>query len=158
MYTRDHGKVDVMATGIRKIASKLAGHMTEESIIECTMHPGRDAMRLVHAERVRTFPAVTGDLQCVAMSHAAREVVDAIVRPGVADATIFELLERLYGGLEERKVEPKGLLQIFLYHLLHALGLMALPKTIPKQEVIPEILYDHLQTPLASESYFVNRK
>lgn len=158
MYTRDHGKMEVMATGVRKITSKHAGHLTEESIIECTLHPGRDAMRLVHALRVRTFPGVTGDLQCVAMSHAAREVVDAMIRPGVADAKIFDLMERLYVGLEAHAAEPKELLQVFLYHLLDVLGLKALPVMIPKNEVIPDILYDHLQAPLASASYFFDRK
>jgi DNA repair protein RecO len=128
MYTRDHGKVDVLATGVRKKGSKFAGHLTGESILRCTFFPGRDRMRLIHCVREQGFPALRKDLLLLGLAHAAREVVDRMTRPGITDARIFELLERLFTGLEAHSADPRLLFQVFLHHFFDALGLRALPR------------------------------
>jgi DNA repair protein RecO (recombination protein O) len=143
VYTRDYGKVDALATGIKKPKSKFAGHMTEVSVIDCTFHAGRERARLIHATRIRDYPALRSDLTRYGVAHAACEVVDVMTERDSPDAAIFFLLARLFTRLDEHTVAPKLLLYAFLEHFLAHMGL-AKRGSLQHGQSISSLLEDHL--------------
>ncbi len=149
-YTRDHGKVEALATGVRKTTSKLAGHLTSESIIVCTFHMGSERPRLVSATRERDFPMLRGDLTRYRAVHVAREALDVLTRPGITDARLYALLARLYELLEAENTDPRLLVRVYLHRILDVLGVLPMPKTIERQASIVTLLQDHVRAPLTS--------
>lgn len=159
-YTRDHGKIDAMATGVRKIKSKLAGHCVPHAIVRCTFFPGRRTMRLVQATALTHYPHIVRDFFSYGVATYAREAVDGIVKSGVADAVIFNLLVRLFEGLERTKTAPHLLLHAFSFHLLTALGYRPRSGNVIRDRVVPTLMQEHMTELFASEQFlaFVQTK
>lgn len=152
-YTRDHGKITALATGVRKIKSKLAGHLVAHAIIQCTFFHGRRETRLVQATALTHYPRLVRDFFSYTVCAYAREAVDAMTKPGIADAEIFELLFRFFDGIERKKSAPHLLLHAFLFHLLTALGYRPKSSNVVRERVVPILLREHLAEPLASEQF-----
>ncbi len=152
-YTRDHGKIEALATGVRKIKSKLAGHCREGAVIQCSFFPGRQHMRLVHAAINRQY-AFADNLDSFAAAGCACEAVDTIIKPAVTDAVIFDLLVRLFKRLEERATASNVLLHAFLFHLFTALGYRP-PASLrlPKNDLSPLLRSEPIIHPLQSEAF-----
>ena len=152
-YTRDHGKIEAVATGVRKVKSKLAGHCVPNAIIRCTFFPGRTQMRLVQATALTQYPHIVCDFFSYGVAAYAREAVDVMTKSGVSDAMIFNLLERFFDGVEKRKAAPHLLLHAFLFHFLSALGYRPKSNNVIRERRAPTLLRDHIMEPLASETF-----
>lgn len=152
-YTRDHGKIEALATGVRKMKSKLAGHCVPHAIIRATFFPGRSHMRLVQASGRKRYRLLTSDMRAFAVAAYARETVDMLTKPGITDATIFVFLCRLFEGLEHNNTAPQLLLHAFIFHFLSALGFRPLARTIKKNQSPALLLQSYLTKPLASEQF-----
>lgn len=155
-YTRDHGKIEAVATGVRKVKSKLAGHCVEHAVIRCTFFPGRRTMRLVQATALTHYPHIVRDFFSYGVATYAREAVDGIVKSGVADGVIFDLLVRLFDGLERTKTAPHLLLHAFSFHLLTALGYRPRSQSVIRTTVVPTLLRDYMPAPIASEQFLAS--
>lgn len=151
-YTRDHGKIEALATGIRKTKSKLAGHCLPCGVIACTFFPGRERMRLVQASREKSYTFLN-ELSAFVVASYACEAVDVLTKPGITDRTIFEFLFRLFEGLEKKKSTPHLLLYAFLFHTLSALGYRPQSRNVVRNKRVPTLLHGYLSQPLASESF-----
>ena len=152
-YTRDHGKIEALATGVRKAKSKLAAHCMEHTVIRCTFFPGRERMRLVQAHEEKRYRVRT--LFSFAVAAYAREAVDVMTKPGITDATIFDFFIRLFAGLEKQKATPMLLLHAFLFHFLSALGYRPKSHNVVRNTLVPTLLREHLAEPLACEQFLV---
>ncbi|MDO8581971.1 MAG: DNA repair protein RecO [bacterium] len=152
-YTRDHGKIEARATGVRKIKSKLAGHCVPNATIRCTFFPGRREMRLVQATALTHYPHIVRDFFSYGVAAYAREAVDVMTKSGVSDAVIFDLLVRLFDGLIQQKTASHLLLQAFLFHFLTALGYRPRSRNVIRDRVVPTLLRDHITEPLESEQF-----
>ncbi len=152
-YTRDHGKIDAVATGVRKVKSKLAGHCVEHAVIRCTFFPGRRTMRLVQATALTHYPHIVRDFFSYGVASYAREAVDGIVKSGVADRVIFDLLVRLFDGLDHAKTAPHLLLHAFSFHLLTALGYRPKSNTVIRNTAVPTLFDEHMSGAIMSQQF-----
>lgn len=159
-YTRDHGKIEAVATGVRKIKSKLAGHCVPHAIIRCTFFPGRREMRLIQATALTHYPHIVRNFFSYGAAAYAREAVDLMTKSGVSDALLFDLLDRFFDGMEKGKAAPHLLLHAFLFRFLSALGYRPKTSSVLRDAVVPKLLYEHITEPLLSESFltFVQTK
>lgn len=154
-YTRDHGKIEALATGIRKTKSKLAGHCLPHGVIACTFFPGRERMRLVQASRKKSYH-FSEDLSAFGAASYACEAVDVLTKPGITDRAIFELLVRLFDGLEKKKSAPHLLLHAFLFHTLSALGYRPKSQNVVRNKKVPTLISEYIPQPLASEIFLAS--
>ena len=152
-YTRDHGKIEALATGVRKIKSKLAGHCLLYTVIRATFFPGRERMRLVAAVAERSYHFITVDSAACAVSGYAAEACDTMTKSGITDAALFHVLVRLFEGLQKKSASPMLLLHAFLFHFLSALGYRPSPSVLAKTDALPLLLKEHLAEPLHSEQF-----
>ncbi len=122
LFTSQRGKLDVVAKGIRRAGSHLAGRLEFGNECEFGMHRGRSLDVVVSAEIVRTHWQHLVDPERYAVASLAAELIDAFCEPDLALPDVYVLLS---GMLETvaRVDDPKGLLPRFSLRLLDVLGL-----------------------------------
>jgi DNA repair protein RecO (recombination protein O) len=102
LYTRDRGKVSVIAKGVRRTKSKVGGRLEPFSLVRMSLHSGRGSLYTVlGVETVRTFQGVRDEL--FRMEEGAR-LLNAIRHLFPAEegsAPAFNLLVRGVARLAE---------------------------------------------------------
>ena len=93
LWTRHHGKVRVLAKGIRKTTSRLGGNLETLAYVNVDLVKTRGdfyiARHVAHRERLTTLRASYARINA---GYAVVEVMDAIPSDDVADEDIFDLL------------------------------------------------------------------
>ncbi len=153
LYTERLGKIDAIATGVRKIKSKLASHLEPCGVVAVTLVRGKRGWRLVNARREESFFAIHTDLERFVCVMTALETVDALTKVEAPDGQIFYLLRELFVHGVSSTVRVKELLNPFLYHLLDLLGYRPLPESIGPSLLQSPAFTTHLSYPLRSQRY-----
>lgn len=157
LYTERLGKIEAIATGVRKIKSKLASHLEPCGIVRVTLVHGKRGWRLVNARREESFFSIHTNLERFATVMTACETVDALTKTEFADNRIFHLLRTLFVEATERADGHTASLDPFVYALLSALGYRPLPDAMTTSLIQSPALTEHLQYPLRSQRYFVRQ-
>jgi DNA repair protein RecO (recombination protein O) len=100
LYTREQGKLRVVAKGARKITSRKAGHLQPFTYVNLQLAKGRDLMIVTQAETVNAFLGIGADLMKTGYASYVIELLDRFVyeddggNPGVFKMLV-ETMERL---------------------------------------------------------------
>ncbi|HCA67135.1 MAG TPA: DNA repair protein RecO [Candidatus Jacksonbacteria bacterium] len=141
-YTRDYGKLNILARGANKIKSKLAGHMEPCCHSSLMVAEGRAFHILAQARSITSFAAIrlSADLLYTALS--VLKAVDVLTRTESGDSRIFYLIGKTLARLqtsithEEKKAVWYYYLLNLLIHLGHA------PRVIDVKVLQPLIIAD----------------
>ncbi len=119
LWTRGHGKLRVLAKGIRKTTSRLGGTLEALAYVKVDVVKTRGdfyiARQVQHVERLGTL---RGSYDRINAGYAVVEVVDAIPSDDVADEGIFELLARVLVTLDNEEFVPSLVPASFYFKLL----------------------------------------
>jgi DNA repair protein RecO (recombination protein O) len=119
LWTRHHGKVRVLAKGIRKSTSRLGGNLEALAYVDVDLVKTRGdfyiARHVAHRERLVTLRSSYGRINA---GYAVVEVVDAIPSEDVADEGIFELVARVLLTLDDQAFNPALVPASFYFKLL----------------------------------------
>ncbi|MBV8727421.1 MAG: DNA repair protein RecO [Candidatus Eremiobacteraeota bacterium] len=122
LFTRERGKVDAVAKGVRRTKSSLAGRLEFMNEVALTMHRGRNLDVISAAQIERSyFDAIVQPAAFVATSVMG-ELIDAFCEPDLAVPEIFNLLHLALRAVRAAG-DPLALLPRFELRLLDALGL-----------------------------------
>jgi len=121
LYTRSEGKVGAIAKGVRRIASRKAGHLELFTHAELLMAQGRSLDVVTQAETREPFRALRDDLVRMAYACHVAELLDRAVDEGEASPPTFELLRDTLAGLCEAS-DPSLVVRAFDLRLLGLLG------------------------------------
>lgn len=121
IYTKEHGKVEAAATGVRKIKSKLAAHLEPLCLGEFMFANGRRIERLIQAKVQNSFPCCKKDLKLLGQASYIADLTELLTKPGLRDHRIFNLLSKSLHDLD-RNQSAAHLEQIFSSKLLQLLG------------------------------------
>lgn len=108
-YTRDHGKVRLVAKGARKGGGKFGAALEPFTVsgVVFYLRPGHGLSLLSEAAIVREFPAIRRDVVRQSYAGAVVELLDLLVAEQSPDAALFDLT---VGALEViAEVSPEGL-------------------------------------------------
>jgi len=100
LLTRHFGKVRVIAKGIRRPTSRLAGHAEPLAHATFQLARGRELDVLTGAEARTTYHAIREDLDRIAAGWYLAELADRFTADHAPAAPAFDLLERALGHLE----------------------------------------------------------
>jgi len=107
LWTRNYGKVRVLAKGIRKTTSRLGGNLETLAHVNVDLVKTRGefyiARHVAHRERLTTLRKSYARINA---GYAVVEVMDAIPSDDVADEDIFELLTRVLLTLDDETYDP----------------------------------------------------
>lgn len=106
VLTPDHGKLRVVARGVRKIKSKVAGHVEPFSRVELMLAPGRN-LEVVTSARLLEYPhGLSDDYGRLARAFTLAQMLDRLTPEGHAQPELFELMLQVLEQLR-RPVPPE---------------------------------------------------
>jgi DNA repair protein RecO (recombination protein O) len=119
LWTRHHGKVRVLAKGVRKTTSRMGATLETLAYVTVDLVKTRGefyvARHVQHRERLATLRS---SYTRISAGYAVVEAVDAIPSDGVPDEAIFDLLVRVLVTLDDDTFDPTLVPASFYFRLL----------------------------------------
>lgn len=101
LYTREQGKLRVVAKGARKITSRKAGHLEPFTHVTVQLAKGRDLFIVTQAETINAFLGLRDDLQKTAHAAYVIELLDKLTYEEEGPhPTLFNLLVETLGRIQ----------------------------------------------------------
>jgi len=114
VITPDQGKMSLMAKGVRKVNSKLAGSIELFSTIDVTYIPGRGSInRLITARLKKHFSNITKDFERTNSGYDFIKIINKVTEDEV-DEQWFNLLENAFKYLDSFSIDI-NLIRIWYY-------------------------------------------
>ncbi|MEK7526611.1 MAG: DNA repair protein RecO [Patescibacteria group bacterium] len=93
IFTKQNGKVTVMAKGVRKLTSRKRGHIENFSYIRFSATSGQNSMSVItETETVDNFENIRKDLSKIAVAYFLLETVNKITHEAESFSEVFDLL------------------------------------------------------------------
>lgn len=124
LYTKERGKISVLAKGARDGKSKLGGALQPMNHVCALIYvkESRDLQLLTQCDTTRSFPGLTGDLDRMAAGMAAVELTDAVSPAEEPNGELFDLLSTTLEAVSGATKQPGNALYYFELHLLGLIG------------------------------------
>ena len=122
VYSRQSGKLELTVRGAKKIGSKLSCHLEPISLTKIMVVRGRRYDYVGAAVSENCFCHIKNDLAKLAAAGGAVKVVEQLIKPGLADEKIFELLKDYLEALAAVKTDFEVLRWFFVLKFLAKLG------------------------------------
>ncbi len=108
VYSPTHGKLRLVAKGVRRPTSRKAGHLEPLTRVELLLAKGRELDIITQAHALQTYPLPAGDLERLGYAFYTVELLDRFsVAEGEAHRPyrlLIDTLERLSSGVEAAPV------------------------------------------------------
>lgn len=101
VYTKDHGKLEVVARGSRKITSKLAGNLEPFILTELMVVRGKSFDTVTASETIQYFSAIRADFQKIQLASHYVEIIDNLIKVHHKDLRIFNLIKEVFSDIEK---------------------------------------------------------
>jgi len=150
VFTRQYGKLRIVARGIRKVSSRRSPHTEVFTRAVLSIHKGSGLDTLTEIAPVASYEAIRKDLQRVGAAYYLCELADGLLADGQVHEDVFSLLCDAFGALSTVKKERIEILrERFAAALLRALGFLEQGKKPPTGSLdsyVEQLLERHLKT------------
>lgn len=114
VYTPTLGRRRLKAKGVRRIRSKLAGHLELLAVVECYVAEGRRTDVITGARQEEVFPDLGANLQKTSLAFYICELVWHLTEEGHRDTRLYRLLEWSLRTLNDSPAREKKYWPLFL--------------------------------------------
>ncbi len=121
ILARERGKVTLLAKGVRRQASRKAGHVEPFTYVELLVARGKSLDLVTQAETIEAHRHLREDLWRSAWAYYVVELVDAFIQDEDPHQLLFDLLLETLGRLE-RGDDPALVVRYYELHLLALAG------------------------------------
>lgn len=121
VYSRERGKFALIAKGVRRIASRKAGHVELFTHARMVLAEGRNLDVLTQVEMVDAFPRLRDDLVRTTYAYHLAELIDRFEHEDHASPATFQLLRDSLAALGEAD-DPSVIARYFELHYLSLIG------------------------------------
>lgn len=126
LYTREQGKVEVLAKGIKKIISKNSANLEILSLVEVETAQGKEVEHLTKVQPVKIYKKIYADFDKIWLAQYAVKLAEENILPAETDEKIFNLLLSFLEFLDSaEKINSLNLATGFIFKLWHCLGFSA---------------------------------
>jgi len=101
VFTAEHGKVTLLAKGLRKTRSKMSPHMAAFGVVDVMIARGKILDRLAGANMIEPRRGVLDSLERSAVVQAFHLAVDGLTRFDYPEQRIFDLLQEFVQVIED---------------------------------------------------------
>ena len=122
LLTRERGKVDAVAKGVRRPRSSMSGRLEPLAEVRVALHKGRSLDVITEARTVKSYWTGLARPDALATASLFAETVDLFIEPDLALPEIYALLAGAIAAVAA-SAAPAQLVPRFQLRLLHALGL-----------------------------------
>ena len=122
LLTRERGKVDAVAKGVRRPRSAVAGRLEPLAEVRVALHRGRSLDVITEVRTIASYWSGLVRPDALATASLFAETIDLFCEPELALPEIYALLGAAIAAVAASDA-PAGLVPRFQLRLLHALGL-----------------------------------
>lgn len=121
VFTKEEGKLQIKAKGVRKIASKRASHIEPLNHVSLTLYRGSGMPLLTEAAAKEHFMSVKTDLRKMGLAYHICELIDGLCPENQESEEIYQMLLSLLSSMDgQEALEEK--IHAFEVGLLTRLG------------------------------------
>ena len=91
LYTKNYGKVQAYAKGVRKINSRLAGYLEPLNRVSILLRQGRNLPLITEADVLDAFNTTSTNFEAIVSGSYIAECLDAFTLEGVENIDLFDL-------------------------------------------------------------------
>lgn len=122
VLTPDHGKLSMMARGVRRHKSKLAGGIELFSTSDITYMPGKgDLGTLVSSRLIKHYDQIVTDIEHVQLGYELIKLLNKAIEDN-CEAEYYDLLAATYEALNNPDIAPELIRSWFHAQLLRLAG------------------------------------
>ena len=103
LFSREHGKLRVVAKGARRVPSRLGGKVESFTYSDCFIAKGRSLDILSQCEVLETFQSIRDDERLLKVGYYMLKLVDAGTVEGQQNPELFDLLLMGLTALKQKK-------------------------------------------------------
>lgn len=92
LYTKDFGRLSLIAKGVRRPKSRKRGHIEIFSLLKLTAARGRGLDMLLEAELIDSFAELRSDLNKVSLAYFFMEVIGRMVHEEEKNEELYNLI------------------------------------------------------------------
>lgn len=123
LYTEDFGKLELVAKGAKKTASKIAGHIEPFNLVRIMAVRGKQYDYLGSAINESAFLDIKNNLAKSAVAGRSMKLFDELVKPNLSDKDLFDFLNDFLSVLDRKNSYDYSLTySAFVLKLLQILG------------------------------------
>ncbi len=105
ILTQDHGTIRAVAKGLRRIKSKLAGHLELFCEAELMLHTGKNLDIVTSARLVTYHPALTSDYDRLRLAYLFAEMLDKLGGERERHPGLYELAQEAFRQLQREPAD-----------------------------------------------------
>lgn len=146
VFTKDFGKLEVLAKAVRKITSKLRSGAEIFYLSEIEFIQGKAHKTLTDAILIDKFNGLRGEPEKLALAYQVADAFDSLTSQEEKDEKIWDLLERAFQELDrcfKFQVSGSMIYYYFLWNLFSLLGYQPELYSCPvcQKELLPETFW-----------------
>lgn len=123
VFSKDEGKVKILAKGSRKIKSRLAPHIEPFSVGKYFVVEGKTFYILTGAEATEQNEEILSDLEIYKDASYVSELLSMTVFEGIKNAKLYRISKEVFLNLPKyQATEREIILRFFEYKLLESAG------------------------------------
>jgi DNA repair protein RecO (recombination protein O) len=142
VYTRQKGKVRALARGVRKVHSRMGGHLEPFTRVSLLLATGRHWYVVSQAEAKDSYASLSEDLEIVGYASYVVEILDRFTYEEEENSALFRLLSSTLDRLNKGD-DPLLVVRYYEIRLLDLLGFR--PELnhciVSKEEIKPQDQY-----------------
>ena len=137
VFTKEYGKLRVIAKGIRRITSRRAPHLEIFNRATLLLHQGKTLDIVTEVMLLDGFQHIRSNLLLVNAGYYACELVDVLLPERQEHRDVFETFKNHLRQLDSSKLYHQS--EAFALSLLHSLGFLPPSRVLPSTEIQPYI-------------------
>lgn len=122
VFTPEYGKFRVLAKGVRRATSRMAGHLELFSHAHLMVAKGRDLDLATQASTVETFRGVRDDLVKTSQAYHMAELIDGLLEDRDAHSDLFTLFRNALAALADDALPAEMVARHFELQFLSTVG------------------------------------
>lgn len=147
VFSKNKGKINIKASGVRKITSRRSGHIELFNNCIFNLHQGKNMPILTEIETIENFKHIKKDLKKVGIAYHLCELIDGLCPENQEHEDVYALLTDTLKKLSTES-DLEALSYNFEIELLKSLGYYKSQgiEKVNTQALIEEILEKRLKT------------
>lgn len=146
IFTKDFGKLEILAKALRKITSKLRGGMELFYLSDIEFIQGKTHKTLTDAILIERFSNLRKDLKKLKIAFEISEIIDNLIKGEEKDEQIWQLLRKTLERLNNVYLSIKECWLIYYYFLWNFLSILGFKPqlnfcSICQKKLTPKNLY-----------------
>lgn len=141
VFTKEHGKLQIKAAGVRKITSRRSYHIEPLNHAAFIFHQGSTMPILTEVETIDAYDTIKTDLRKIGLAYHICEIIDGLCAEGQESKSVFALLKKILSDITHGENIMRNMYD-FEIDLLHQLGFY--PKTEMSKNFNPSCFIEGL--------------